>query len=125
MKDVLGNWLNQQFGPVEMIRLGFLHGFAENPAATLGVIALTLFVLAILVRYSIYFGIRLTGQSILTRSHDAMETLCLWGAFAVGFLHGQPFSIGVVTVRNGKIVELDFLADQERLREYDLTILDD
>jgi len=44
---------------------------------------------------------------------------------AVAFLHGQPFSIGAVTVRNGRIVELDFLADPERLRLLDLTILDD
>jgi RNA polymerase sigma factor (sigma-70 family) len=46
-------------------------------------------------------------------------------AGAVTFLHGQPFSIAAVTVRNGKIVELDFLADPERLRALDLTILDD
>jgi RNA polymerase sigma factor (sigma-70 family) len=46
-------------------------------------------------------------------------------AGAVAFLHGQPFSVAAVTVRNGKIVELDFLADQERLRLLDLTILDD
>ena len=46
-------------------------------------------------------------------------------AGAVGFLNGEPFSIGVATVRNGKIVELDFLADRERLRQLDLTILDD
>ena len=45
-------------------------------------------------------------------------------AGAVAFRDGQPFSIGAVTVRNGKIVELDFLADQERLRQLDLTILD-
>jgi RNA polymerase sigma factor (sigma-70 family) len=44
---------------------------------------------------------------------------------AVAFLHGQPFSIGAVTVRNGRIVELDFLADPERLRLLDLTILGD
>jgi RNA polymerase sigma factor (sigma-70 family) len=43
---------------------------------------------------------------------------------AVTFLHGQPFSIAAVTVINGKIVELDFLADPERLRLIDLTILD-
>ncbi len=30
-----------------------------------------------------------------------------------------------MTVRGGKIVELDFLADPERLRGLDLTILDD
>jgi RNA polymerase sigma-70 factor (ECF subfamily) len=46
-------------------------------------------------------------------------------AGAVAFLHGRPFSIGAVTVRNGKIVELDFLADPERLSRLDLTILDD
>jgi RNA polymerase sigma factor (sigma-70 family) len=45
-------------------------------------------------------------------------------AGAVAFLRGQPFSIGVVTVRNGRIVELDFLNDPERLRLLDLTILD-
>jgi RNA polymerase sigma factor (sigma-70 family) len=45
-------------------------------------------------------------------------------AGAVAFRDGQPFSIGAVTVRNGKIVELDFFADQERLRELDLTSLD-
>jgi hypothetical protein len=43
----------------------------------------------------------------------------------VAFLHEQPFSVGAVTVRNGKIVELDFLNDPERLRLLDLTILDD
>jgi RNA polymerase sigma factor (sigma-70 family) len=42
-------------------------------------------------------------------------------AGAVAFLHGQPFSIAAVTVRNGKIVELDFLSDPERLRQLDLT----
>ena len=46
-------------------------------------------------------------------------------AGAVAFRDGQPFSIGAVTVRNGKIVELDFLGDPERLRQLDLTILDD
>src|SRR6266540_2998290 len=34
-------------------------------------------------------------------------------AGGVAFLHGQPFSIAAVTVRNGRIVELDFLADPE------------
>jgi hypothetical protein len=43
----------------------------------------------------------------------------------VTFLHGQPFSIGAVTVRDGRIVELDFLADPEWLRLLDLTILVD
>jgi RNA polymerase sigma-70 factor (ECF subfamily) len=43
----------------------------------------------------------------------------------VAFRRGQPFSIAAVTVRNGRIVELDFLADPQRLRRLDLTILDD
>jgi hypothetical protein len=34
------------------------------------------------------------------------------------------FSIASVLVRNGKIVEMDFLADPERLARLDLTILD-
>jgi RNA polymerase sigma-70 factor, ECF subfamily len=46
-------------------------------------------------------------------------------AGAVAFRDGQPFSIGAVTVRNGRIVELDFLADPERLGRLDLTSLDD
>ncbi|HSE82075.1 MAG TPA: sigma-70 family RNA polymerase sigma factor [Gaiellaceae bacterium] len=42
----------------------------------------------------------------------------------VTFLHGQPFSIAAVTIKNGKIVELDFLADPERIARLDLTVLD-
>jgi hypothetical protein len=38
---------------------------------------------------------------------------------------GNRLRIGAVTVRNGKIVELDFFDDPERLRQLDLTILDD
>ena len=45
-------------------------------------------------------------------------------AGAVSFLEGRPFSLGAVTVRGGRIVEMDILADPERLAELDLTILD-
>ena len=38
---------------------------------------------------------------------------------------GQPFAVMGITVTGGKIVELDVLADPERLRELDLTVLDD
>ena len=38
---------------------------------------------------------------------------------------GQPFSVGAFTVRHGRIVEMDWFADAARLRELDLTILDD
>ena len=47
---------------------------------------------------------------------------------AVGLVttrEGQPFSVGAFTVRHGRIVEMDWLADAARLRELDLTILDD
>jgi RNA polymerase sigma-70 factor (ECF subfamily) len=45
-------------------------------------------------------------------------------AGSVSFLDGRPFSIGAVTVRGGRIVELDILADPERLNELDLTRLE-
>jgi RNA polymerase sigma factor (sigma-70 family) len=44
---------------------------------------------------------------------------------AVATLDGEPYSVGGMTVRGGKIVEIDILADPDRLRELDLTILDD
>jgi RNA polymerase sigma-70 factor (ECF subfamily) len=44
---------------------------------------------------------------------------------AVSTLDGELFSVGGITVRGGKIVEIDILADPERLRQLDLTILDD
>ena len=37
---------------------------------------------------------------------------------------GEPFSVGAMTVRRGKIVELNFFNDPERLAKLDLTILD-
>ncbi|MGA2830056.1 MAG: sigma-70 family RNA polymerase sigma factor [Streptosporangiaceae bacterium] len=37
---------------------------------------------------------------------------------------GQPISVLGVTIRGGKIVEIDVLADPERLRQLDLTVLD-
>ena len=46
-------------------------------------------------------------------------------AGVVAFIHGQPFSIAAVTIRNGKIVELDFLTDPERIAQLDLTELGD
>jgi RNA polymerase sigma-70 factor, ECF subfamily len=38
---------------------------------------------------------------------------------------GQPFSVMGFTVRRGKIVEIDILADPARLRKLDLAVLDD
>jgi RNA polymerase sigma factor (sigma-70 family) len=45
-------------------------------------------------------------------------------AGTVSIRDGEPFSVGGVTVRGGKIVEIDILADPERLRRLDLTMLD-
>jgi RNA polymerase sigma-70 factor (ECF subfamily) len=42
----------------------------------------------------------------------------------VSMRDGEPFSVGGVTVRDRKIVAIDILADPERLRRLDLTILD-
>jgi RNA polymerase sigma-70 factor (ECF subfamily) len=45
-------------------------------------------------------------------------------AGAVTFLDGRLFSIGAVTVKGGRIVELDILADPERLARVDLSGLE-
>src|SRR3954447_15167190 len=44
---------------------------------------------------------------------------------AVSMRDGKPFSVGAITVQNGKIVEMDFFVDPERLAKLDLTVLDD
>jgi RNA polymerase sigma factor (sigma-70 family) len=56
---------------------------------------------------------------------DLRPALVNGAAGGVALRDGQPFSVGAVTVRGGRIVELDFLVDPERLRELDLTMLDD
>jgi RNA polymerase sigma-70 factor, ECF subfamily len=48
------------------------------------------------------------------------------GAAGVVFVsQGRPFSVVGFTIRRGKIVEIDVLADPDRLRQLDLAILDD
>jgi RNA polymerase sigma factor (sigma-70 family) len=44
---------------------------------------------------------------------------------AVTTLDGEPFSVGALTVHGEKIVAIDILADRDRLRELDLSILED
>ena len=46
-------------------------------------------------------------------------------AGAVTLLDGKPFSVAAVTIRNRRIVAMDFLADPELLARLDLTVLDD
>ena len=43
----------------------------------------------------------------------------------VAFRDDKPFSVGAFTIKNGKIVEIDFLADPERIAQLDLTVLED
>ena len=42
----------------------------------------------------------------------------------VAMRDGQPFSVGAVTARGGRIVEIDILGDPERLAQLDLSTLD-
>jgi RNA polymerase sigma-70 factor (ECF subfamily) len=41
----------------------------------------------------------------------------------VSLRDGKPFSVGAVTVRGGKIAEIDILADPDRLAQLDLAVL--
>jgi hypothetical protein len=59
------------------------------------------------------------------RVTEIRRALINGAAGVVAFLDGQPFSIASLTVRNGRIVELDFFNDPERLRLLDMTILQD
>jgi RNA polymerase sigma factor (sigma-70 family) len=67
------------------------------------------------------------GQALMWSRVDlTMRRALINGAAGmVTFLHGEPFSIAAVTIRNGKIVELDFLADPERIAQLDLPVLRD
>jgi RNA polymerase sigma factor (sigma-70 family) len=42
----------------------------------------------------------------------------------VSFRDGRPFSVAALTIRDGKIVEMNFFADPERLAQLDLAVLE-
>jgi RNA polymerase sigma-70 factor (ECF subfamily) len=67
------------------------------------------------------------GQALLWARVDLTlrRALVNGAAGMVTFLHGRPFSIAAMTVRDGKIAEIDFLTDPERLARLDLTELSD
>jgi RNA polymerase sigma factor (sigma-70 family) len=67
------------------------------------------------------------GQAVLWSRVDLTTRRALINGAAgmVAFLEGRLFSIAAATVRNGKIVEIDFLTDPDRLRRLDLTMLRD
>jgi RNA polymerase sigma factor (sigma-70 family) len=61
-----------------------------------------------------------------SRLHLLNRTALVNGAIGtVAYRDGEPFSVGGITVRAGRIVAIDILADPERLRELDLTVLDE
>ena len=66
------------------------------------------------------------SQALMYRRLDLLikPALINGTAGAVAIRNGELFSVMGATVRGGKIVELDFLADPERLRELDLTVLE-
>jgi RNA polymerase sigma-70 factor (ECF subfamily) len=67
------------------------------------------------------------GQALLWARVDltVRRTLINGAAGLVAIRDGRPFSVGAFTVKNGKIVEIDFLADPERVARLDLNVLDD
>jgi RNA polymerase sigma-70 factor (ECF subfamily) len=66
------------------------------------------------------------GQALMWSRVDLSMRRALINGVAgmVSMRDGRPFSVGAFTVRAGKIVEVDILADPERLRRLDLTVLD-
>jgi RNA polymerase sigma factor (sigma-70 family) len=55
---------------------------------------------------------------------DIRPALINGAAGTVTLRDGEPFAIAGFTVRGGKIVEMDILADPERLAQVDLTVLE-
>jgi RNA polymerase sigma-70 factor, ECF subfamily len=66
------------------------------------------------------------GQALFySRLGLVMQPALINGAAgAVGMRDGEPYSVGAITVRGGRIVAIDILADPERLSRLDLTVLD-
>ncbi len=80
----------------------------------------------------------LTGPSHVVQGAEAVASQALlWSrvdltirralvngaAGAVALRDGKPFSVGAMTIKNGRIVEIDFLVDPERIAQLDLAEL--
>jgi RNA polymerase sigma-70 factor (ECF subfamily) len=68
------------------------------------------------------------GQALSFRRLDlfVQPVLVNGAAGVVSWLPGgRPFSVLGFTIKGGKIVEINALADPERLRQLDLTVLED
>jgi RNA polymerase sigma factor (sigma-70 family) len=65
------------------------------------------------------------GQALMWSRVDLSlrRALINGAAGMVSLRQGRPFSVGAFIVRNGRIVEIDILADPERVSQLDLTIL--
>ncbi len=74
-------------------------------------------------------GARAVAEGALTFARLALSAQPALVNGAAGIVSrgpgGQPFSVMGFTVRHGKIVEIDILADPARLRQLDLAVLDD
>jgi len=74
-------------------------------------------------------GVKAVAEQALAFSRRfgrfAQPALVNGAAGVVATSRGQPLSVMGFIVRGGKIVEIDILADPERLRRLDLSILDD
>src|ERR671919_2077546 len=73
-------------------------------------------------------GVRAVAEQTLTFSRLSpfiRRALVNGAAGVVVAPRGRPFAVMGFTVRRGKIVEIDVLADPARLRQLDLAILDD
>jgi RNA polymerase sigma-70 factor (ECF subfamily) len=67
------------------------------------------------------------GQALMWSRVDVTirRALINGAAGLVSMRDGKPFSVGAFTIQDGKIVELDFLVDPERLARLDLEVLKD
>jgi RNA polymerase sigma-70 factor (ECF subfamily) len=73
-------------------------------------------------------GADTVARSALTWSRvdlKVQRALVNGGAGLVSTHDGRPFSVGAITVRGGRIIEIDILADRDRLAQLDLTFLGD
>lgn len=84
VQDVLsGELFTRQLTSVQLIHIGFKQGFGENPVATLSVLGVSLFMLALLCRYLVYGIVRVTGREKYDNRSRAIENL--WSLIALGF----------------------------------------
>jgi RNA polymerase sigma-70 factor (ECF subfamily) len=73
-------------------------------------------------------GARVVAELALAFSdlaHSSRPALVNGAAGIVAAPEGRVFSVLAVTIKHDKIVEIDILADPERLRQLGLVVLDD